>query len=155
MRNIFYAVLTLILVASCGAPENSPAGASDIDHAEAAFNDGRYARAQLLCDSLVIGTAMDTLSVTERTRLALMFMRLSEISGEEEANAAFALRSLRAAFTADSDSTIAYTRTLPVEDQARIMILVELNESRKNPAINADSLLSRDHNDDASYESAK
>lgn len=143
MRKSFYAILLILaaFTASCGGTTAGTGVGSDLDHAEAAFNDGRYARAQLLCDSLVLGTAMDTLSVPDRCRLALMFMRLSEISGQEEANAAFALRSLRAAIAADSDSTVVYTRSLPVEDQARIMILVELNESSRNPAINSDSVI--------------
>lgn len=104
-------------------------GSTAIETAEEAYNYGRMVRAQALCDSLLLGDQFGTLDTWDLCRLSLLFMRLGENSGEPEVNTAFAARCIRAAVSRDSDSTMIYVHAMPVEDQARIMMLYAINEA--------------------------
>lgn len=115
---------------SYAEPDRTP-----VEHVELAIDNGRYATAQELCDSLILGPSFGNLSVNELCRLSLAFMRLSENTSNEEANTAFAARSLQAAIERDSDSTIIFLNSVPVEDQARLALITAINEAHNAPAI--------------------
>lgn len=102
---------------------------SGIEDAEEAYTYGRLMRAQALCDSLLLGDQFGSLDTWDLCRLSLLFMRLGEYSEEPEVNTAFAARCIRAAIERDSDSTRTYVQAMPVEDQARFMMLYTLSEA--------------------------
>lgn len=118
-----------MLLGSCnGRTEATP---DSLDRAEEAFEQGRYAGAQSICDTLMLGNRFEHLDTRQLCRLALLFMRLAENSTTtEDVNTAFAARSLAAALHRDSDSTVAYIGRMVPEDQAKIMILSALNQAQ-------------------------
>ena len=67
MKKIIYiavAATTILAVAACSHEKHTPM--SEVDRVEAAYDDGRYAKAQALADSLVIGAAFSKLDVYDR-----------------------------------------------------------------------------------------
>lgn len=108
---------------------------STLDKAEQSYRDGRYALAQQLCDSIVLGERADSMSTAELCRLSLLFMRLADTAGDIDANTAFAARTLKAALNRNADSTLMFVSSVPVEDQARLAILTAINEAQSAPEI--------------------
>ena len=120
-------VVALALATACthsGSGSQAP-----VDEAEEAFARGRYAKAQSVCDSIVLGTAFDNTDVWDLCRLSLLLVRLGENTGDNDVNTAFAARCLRAALERDSDSTYIYIQAMPNEDRARMMMLSAINEA--------------------------
>ncbi len=101
--------------------------------AEQSFAEGQYVRAQMLCDSLLLGPDFDRLDVERLCRLSLMFMRLAENSVDNDANTAFATRTLDAAIERNADSTRTFLDKVPVEEKARVAILTAIYEAQKVP----------------------
>ncbi|MDE6573848.1 MAG: hypothetical protein K2L84_00795, partial [Muribaculaceae bacterium] len=102
MKIFFY--LTLLIFAlgatvSCSTGENS--SKTTLENAEQAFQNRRYNKAQQLADSIINSGETEKMSSNALCRLALLFMRLAETTGEEEANAALAVRTLQAAIACD------------------------------------------------------
>ncbi|MCM1441672.1 MAG: hypothetical protein NC131_21055 [Roseburia sp.] len=120
--------LIVLLLAAC-TPDRHAAGVSDLDIAEAAYADGRYASAQNICDSLVLGSSFGSLNVSELCRLSMLFMHLGENSGDEGATTAMATRCLSEALAIDPDSTMAIIRQMPSDDRGRAIVLTALYES--------------------------
>ena len=140
MKKIIYiavAATTILAVAACSHEKHTPM--SEVDRVEAAYDDGRYAKAQALADSLVIGSAFSKLDVYDLCRLSLALMRLGEIAGESEVNTAFAARCLQAAQRRDSDSTAIYIKAMVNEDRARVMMLNSLNEASHEAPLEGDN----------------
>ncbi|MDE6196370.1 MAG: hypothetical protein K2F91_00715 [Muribaculaceae bacterium] len=127
------ALLCVCLIQGCAGTGSD---VSPLEQAEHAVANGRYAVAQELCDSMILGDRFGSMSVEELCRLSLVFMRLSEnnTSGEE-ANTAFAARSLQAAIAADADSALLFLKNVPVEDQARAALITAISEAHNTPAI--------------------
>ena len=122
---------------SCGGDSVS----DSVGYAEEAFNDGRFAKAQALCDSLVLGNSFSELSIDQLCRLSLLFAKLGENGADDEANTAFAAYSLRRALTLDKDSVSIFTHSLSMDDQARFMPLTVLAAPVDTNAIfHADSI---------------
>jgi len=113
---------------------------SALDRVEAAYSEGRYAKAQALADSLVIGPDFATLDTWDLCRLSLALMRLGESADASDVNTAFAARCLSAAFMRDSDSTALYIRAVNNEDRARLMLLRSLNEASHTAPAAEDSI---------------
>lgn len=128
MKQFLWAALTLVAAAACTSGARD-ADASSLQKAEYAFSEGRYARSQAICDSLVLGNQFGRLNVDELCRLSMLFMRLGEQNGDEGGTTAMATRCLSAAFARDSDSTVTIIRAMPSEDRSRAMLLAALNES--------------------------
>lgn len=113
---------------------------SELDRVEEAYGEGRYAAAQALADSLVIGPQFGRLDTWDLCRLSLALMNLGETAGDAEVNTAFAARCIRAAFCRDSDSTALYIRAMNNEDRARLLLLVNINEASHTASAEEDSL---------------
>lgn len=113
---------------------------SELDRVEEAYGEGRYAAAQALADSLVIGPQFGHLDTWDLCRLSLALMNLGETAGDTEVNTAFAARCIRAAFCRDSDSTALYIRAMNNEDRARLLLLVNINEASHTASAEEDSL---------------
>lgn len=128
MKQFILIIFGAILIAtSCTIGHRR--GADNIELAEQAIAEGRYARAQALCDSLATGEEFARLNTGQLCRLAMLFMQLADRNAED-VNTAFAARSLGAAFSRDSDSTVIYIESLQPEDRARVMILRALNHAQ-------------------------
>lgn len=124
---IMCAVPALILAIACSGPDVG--SVTPVDEAEDAFAHGRYAKAQNVCDSIVLGPSFADTDVWDLCRLSLLLVRLGESTGDNDVNTAFAVRCLRAAIQRDSDSTSIYIQAMPNEDRARMMILSAINEA--------------------------
>lgn len=141
MKYLLYVIATVAAfcaVAACSHTQMTPMSA--LDRVEEAYAEGRYAKAQALADSLVIGSDFTKLDTWDLCRLSLALMRLGENAGESEVNTAFAARCLRAALNRDSDSTALYIRAMNNEDRARLMLLNSLNEASHSAPASEDSI---------------
>lgn len=138
MKNLTYLILFLaVLLPACS---NSARQKDEpLVQAEEAYKIGRYAKAQIIADSLAIGSSFDKLDNDDLCRLSLLFARLGEVAGEEEANIAIAARVLEAATARDSDSTIMFINSLSPDDRARILIVETIAEAYKHP-VHPDSI---------------
>lgn len=141
MKTIFkvlaFLVFTPWLATSCG--DRTESQAAPLSVAEAAFADGRYAKAQQIADSIAIGDTFADLDAEQLCRLSLLFMRLGEVSGEVEANTGLAARALEAAVARSSDSTALFIDGLPFDDRARLVLAEAVAEGSRHP-FDADSL---------------
>lgn len=138
MKKILHLILILaVLLPACS--KSTKQKDEPLVQAEEAFKIGRYAMAQLIADSLAIGSSFDKLDNEDLCRLSLLFARLGEVAGEEEANIALAARVLEAATARDSDSTAMFISALPPDDRARILIVETIAEAYKHP-LHPDSL---------------
>ncbi len=82
---------------------------------------------------------LSSLNTDELCRLALLFVRLAENYGDENANTAFASKTLDAAIERNADSTALFLARAPMEDRARLSLISAISESRRNP-VSVDSL---------------
>ncbi len=105
----------------------------DVETAEMAYDNGRYTTARTICDSIVNSAGFDSLGVDRLCRLALLYSRLSEQHGDEEANTAQATHCLEVAMSVNADSTLMFMSGAPVEEQARLALISAINEGRKTP----------------------
>lgn len=127
------AVAALFMTGSCGT---RPDSASLINDAENAYASRNYADAQALVDTLVIRLrGGESLNAEEACRVALMLVRLGEVNGLDDENTALAWQSLRDAFETRSDSLAEIIRSLPPEDQGRVMMLARLNVRRDTSVV--------------------
>lgn len=108
---------------------------SPLAQAEHDFENGRYAAAQTICDSLAPKCDSTDMPVSELCRLSLLFMKLGDYAGDIDTNTAQAARTLMIAIDRNADSTLHFLNSVPVEDQARVAILTAINEARNTPAI--------------------
>lgn len=129
----FAAVAASAALAACSHSGRTPSG--PLERAEAAYAEGRYVKAQALADSIVLGDAFSALNADGLCRLSILFVRLGENSGQEDANTAFAVHSLRAAGRLDSAYTARFVAGLPVDDRSGMIIVTALVEAADNPAI--------------------
>ncbi len=141
MKNLLYAIAVVAALCASSACSRTPVTPmSELDRVEEAFGQGRYAAAQAMADSLVIGSKFGSLDTWDLCRLSLALMNLGETAGDSEVNTAFAARCVRAAFTRDSDSTALYIRAMNNEDRARLLLLVNINEASHSAPADEDSL---------------
>lgn len=122
-----------------------------LDQAENACAAGRYSKASEFADSIMSSRNLDNLSVDQLCRLSLVFMRLSENTTEIETNAANAARCLKHALDRESDSTRIFLNHVPVDDQARVALMLAISEAHDAP-IDTDSLFFEEHDHDHIYE---
>jgi len=134
LKQIFFVLLTLALAAAATACTEHRNSTPSLESAELAYANGRYGGAQAICDSIILGREFGTLNTQELCRLSLLFVRLAENYGNEEANTAFAARTLHAASMKAPDSMAAFLSNVPVEDQARLALISALNEGLNRPA---------------------
>lgn len=142
MKRIF-PIVVLLFSMSWLAPsclKGTASQASLLADAELAYNQGHYDRAQLIADSIAATGDLQRLNVDMLCRLSLLYMHLGERS-DEEANIANAAKTLDAAALRDNDSTLAFIRSLPVEDQARFVLVEAVSEGSKH-ILSPDSLFS-------------
>lgn len=141
MKYLLYAIAVLAALCASQACSRTPVTPmSELDRVEEAFGQGRYAAAQAMADSLVIGSQFGSLDTWDLCRLSLALMNLGETAGDSEVNTAFAARCVRAAFSRDSDSTALYIRAMNNEDRARLLLLVNINEASHTAPADEDSL---------------
>lgn len=119
-------ILILAAIAACLVSCGGGTPSDPLESAEEAFNDSRFAKAQALCDSLVLGDSFSGLSVDQLCRLSLLLAKLGENGADDEANTAFAAYSLRRALTLNKDSVNIFTHSLSMDDQARFIPLTVL-----------------------------
>ena len=139
MKHLLTALAVLLALAACGHL-GTTAPADDIALAEQALEQGRYAKAQRIADTLVLGNSFGALSVDEKCRLAMLFMQLSENAEDAGGATAAATRCFSAALAADSDSTMLFMRNLEGENRARAMVLTALYEASER-TVSADSIV--------------
>lgn len=132
------AVATLCAATACSRTSDAPA--DTLDMVEEAFDEGRYANAQALADSLVSGSGIAELDSRSLCRLSLALMKLGENTGEPEVNTAFAARCLMEAFRRDSDSTAIYIHEMNNEDRARMLLLNSINEGSRTMTVEEDQV---------------
>lgn len=125
---ILFIVLT-VCVASCSHTATMPR--QPLEAAEQAYAEGKYAKAQMLADSLMLSPAFSGLQATSLCRLSLLLMRLSEVNGDAGGNIAFAAHALDAAERCDSDSTAMFIESLPVDDRARLIMVNSITEGSR------------------------
>lgn len=141
MKYLLYAIAVVAALCASQSCSRTPVTPmSELDRVEEAFGQGRYAAAQAMADSLVIGSQFGSLDTWDLCRLSLALMNLGETAGDSEVNTAFAARCVRAAFTRDSDSTALYIRAMNNEDRARLLLLVNINEASHSAPADEDSL---------------
>lgn len=141
MKYLLYTIAVAAALCASQACSRTPVTPmSELDRVEEAFGQGRYAAAQAMADSLVIGSQFGSLDTWDLCRLSLALMNLGETAGDSEVNTAFAARCVRAAFTRDSDSTALYIRAMNNEDRARLLLLVNINEASHTAPADEDSL---------------
>ncbi len=141
MKYLLYVAATFAaLCAAVGCTHAPTTPQSALDRVESAYTDGRYAMAQALADSLVIGSDFTKLGTWDLCRLSLVLMRLGENADNSEGNTAFAARCLRAAMSRDSDSTALYIKVVNNEDRACLMLLNSLNEASHTAPADEDSI---------------
>lgn len=143
MKSIIFIIIgsltgLALLAASASCSRQDTAGNS-LAAAELAYANSRYEAAQALCDTLVNAKEFSSLNTDELCRLALLFVRLSEYHGDENANTAFAAKTLEAAIERNADSTALFLSKVPVEDLARLTLISAISEGRRNP-VSLDSL---------------
>lgn len=141
MKIFFY--LTLLIFAlgatvSCSTGENS--SKTTLENAEQAFQNRRYNKAQQLADSIINSGETEKMSSHALCRLALLFMRLAETTGEEEANAALAVRTLQAAMACDSDSTVEFLRSVADDDRSRVQLMQAISNAFHGTTIEGDTV---------------
>ena len=130
MKNLITIIAALLLVIAAYACRQESAGSlSPLAVAEEAFANGRFAKAQRICDTLVIGDSFSRLDAGELCRLSMLLVGLGEFSAEEGANFAMASRSMNAAYLADSDSVMSYIHGLEADDQAVAVMLLALRDA--------------------------
>ncbi len=135
MKQILYAIAILTAASALGACGSRNGEYTEaVEGAETAFSQGRYAKAQAIVDTLVSGDDFTNLDAEHLCRLSMIFMRLSENSTEPEVNVALAARCIGVAMMRDSDSTMAIVRRMPIEDQARALMLTTINEAAHDDA---------------------
>lgn len=144
MKTAFYVVIAFIALgfgaSSCAHDDDTKA--APIEIAEKAFADGRYAKAQSIADSIMLGPSFADLDVAQLCRLSMLLTRLGESSTDEEVNTAMAARALEAASALDSDSTASFIRNVPLDDRARVAIVTALSTARGDSLIEEpDSLI--------------
>ncbi len=141
MKYLLYVTAVFAALCAAGACTHTPTTPqTSLDRVEAAYSAGRYATAQALADSLVIGSDFATLDTWDLCRLSLVLMRLGENADKSEGNTAFAARCLKAAVTRDSDSTALYIKVVNNEDRACLMLLKSLNEASHTAPADEDSI---------------
>lgn len=132
----FFLLIALLSALSCSGPSEAPVDL--LDEAELAFEHGQFRQAQLLADSIIGDSRIEKLDVGNLCRLSLLFVRLGERS-DEEANIVNAAKALDAAALRDNDSTATFIRELPVDDQARFVLVEAVSEGSKH-ILSLDSL---------------
>ena len=135
---VFALFLTIWLLPACS--KDVSAEPCPLEIAENAFVEGRFAKAQQISDSIIIGQSFGDLDAKGLCRLSLLFVHLAEVSADDGANTAMAVRAMDAAVKSDSDSTAAYIRRLPVDDRSRLLIVEQIAEFAKNP-VHPDSIV--------------
>lgn len=105
---------------------------------EEAIAAGRYVSAQKMADGLLADSAR--MSVAELCRLSLVFLRLSDVGTEQDANTAYAARTLALAYRRDPDSTRAVIAASPVDDMAAMTMLSAINEAPHGIVIDGDTI---------------
>ncbi|MCX4263243.1 MAG: hypothetical protein OSJ37_00825 [Muribaculaceae bacterium] len=137
---IFGSLLALMLHAAAVSCSRQETGSGALQSAELAYANSHYDAAQSLCDKLVNDQEFfSSLNTDELCRLALLFVRLAENYGDENANTAFASKTLDAAIERNADSTALFLARAPMEDRARLSLISAISESRRNP-VSVDSL---------------
>ncbi len=120
--------------------KNNVSHATLLADAEMAYSQGHYDNAQLIADSITAAGVLERMNVDMLCRLSLLYMHLGE-RFDEEANIANAAKTLDAAAARDNDSTIVFIRALPVEDQARFVLVEAVSEGSRH-ILDSDSLFS-------------
>lgn len=131
--NIFAVVAISVIAGTFAACSDSHSDRDPVARAETFLDEGRYNAAQSLCDSLIIGDSYCNLSVDDLCRLSLVFVRLSE-QANEEANYAFAAKSMQAAVRRDADSVEVFIENLPVDERSQTLVLRQLSNQLDNAA---------------------
>ncbi len=122
---------SLVLLAASllmGACDQRPDSQSLLQDAETAYASHNYDEAQALCDTLVLrARGGEQLGPDVACRVALILVRLGEVTNLEDENTAAAWQSLRMALEATPDTLADVIRRLPPDDQATLMMLTRLN----------------------------
>lgn len=128
MKQLLWVALLILSATTACTSTSRPPAMTNLETAENAYREGRYSRAQVICDSIALGSSFGGLDVDELCRLSMLFVHLGEQNGDEGGTTAMAARCLSAAFGRDTDSTVAIIRALPPEDRSRAMLLAALTE---------------------------
>lgn len=134
---ILVATASLIGAASACTSETSR-NADSLLMAEESLAAGRYTSAQKIADNLLADST--ALSVSELCRLSLVFLRLSDLGTEQEANTAYAARTFALAYSRDPDSTRAVIASSPVDDIAAMTMLSAINQAPHGIVIDGDTI---------------
>lgn len=142
MKTILMFIISVLLFVSC-SQERHP---DVITLAEEYIQSGEYELAQDECDMLLSQQSFASFSVSELSRLSVLYMKLSE-KMDEEANVASATQCYLTACELNADSVAEYFSALPIEDECHVIMLRTLIDGINTPdsvavAYDVDSLTS-------------
>lgn len=126
------------MAAAAACTSQTSSSADRLMMAEEAIAAGRYHSAQKMADNLLADSA--AMSVGELCRLSLVFLRLSDVGTEQDANTADAARTFALAYSRDPDSTRAVIAASPVDDLAAMTMLSAINEAPHGIIIDGDTI---------------
>lgn len=134
LQKIFHISLVCLLLGwlttGCSAPSGEQQALKLAD-AEQAFNDSDWVEAQNICNSLM-AEGLDKLSEEQLGRMAILYMKLSDVPGGS-AHEADATKCYLKAWEISTDSLAGFTNNLPPEDLQYIMILNRLGGAIISP----------------------
>lgn len=123
LKTFAFVAVTAAMMTACGRKTDISVSA-----AEDQYDSGRYAVAQTMCDSLILGEDFDALTVDELCRLSMLASRLADRS-DEEANMALAARCMQAAIDREPDSVLLFVQSLTLDDQPRSLFIRQLTHT--------------------------
>lgn len=123
--------VSALILSACGGSNTAQEQDDRIADAEQAFADSDWTEAQKLCNSLT-ANGLDNLSEQQLGRLAILYMKLSEVPNGGE-HAAEATQCYLKAWEISADSLTSFTNGLPPEDLQYIMVLNRLGGAIISP----------------------
>lgn len=141
MKKIFYFILFIFaLGTTIGCSKGETSSKTTLENAEQAFLERRYNKAQKLADSIVNSGEVEKMNSRALCRLAMLYMHLAETTGDEEGNAALAVRSLQAAMACDSDSTMEFMRSVANDDRSLVQLMQAISNASHGTTIEGDTI---------------
>ncbi|MDE6436049.1 MAG: hypothetical protein K2K69_00875 [Muribaculaceae bacterium] len=136
--NLALVATAILIVAASSCASEKTYNSDRLMMAEEAIDAGRNTSAQKMADDLMADSA--AMSVDDLCRLSVLFMRLSDVGTEQEANTAYAARALALAYQRDPDSTRAVIARSPIDVRAAMTLLSAINEAPHGIVIDGDTI---------------
>lgn len=123
--------IVALIAGACSSATTSEEQELRLADAEQAFADSDWAEAQKICNSLT-ANGLDNLTENQLGRLAILYMKLSEVPGGSQ-HEGEATQCYIKAWEVSADSLTSFTNSLPPEDLQYIMVLNRLGGAIISP----------------------